>query len=149
MASQMVIGQLARKTGCKVTTIRYYEKIGLLPEPARSEGGTRRYDAEHLARLGFIQHCRELGFSQSAIRELLHLKDRPDQSCETVTGITRKHLEDVERKISRLMALKAELQHMIAACDGGSIAKCRLVEALADHSHAHCLQDAHPGAVPG
>ena len=147
MPADMTIGHLARRTGCKVTTIRYYEGIGLLPEPVRSPGGTRRYGENHLARLGFIQHCRELGFSQDAIRELLDLKDQPDRSSDTVTGITRRHLRDVELKISRLNALKAELEHMIAACDGGRIGECRLIEALADHSHAHCLEDGHPGPL--
>ena len=135
MAKTLGIGELARATGCRVTTIRYYEAIGLLPRPARSQGNTRRYDAGDLARLGFIQHCRELGFAREAIRELLELKDQPDRSCDTVTEITR------------LNALKAELEHMIAACDGGTIAECRLVETLADHSHAHCLQERHPGAA--
>lgn len=143
----LTIGQLARETGCKVTTIRYYEQIGLLPAPARSDGNTRLYGTCHLARLGFIRHCRELGFSQASIRELLELTDRPEQSCESVTAITRRHLQDVERKISRLVTLKCELEHMVAACDGGRVGECRLVETLADHSHAHCLQDEHPGIV--
>ncbi len=140
----MSIGTLARETGCKVTTIRYYEHIGMLPAPGRSAGNTRRYDASHLERLGFIRHCRELGFGQRAVRELLDLTDRPERSCEAVASVTRRHLQDVDRKIARLEALKRELTHMIAACDGGCIAECRLVEALADHSHAHCLDDAHP-----
>lgn len=140
----MSIGRLARETGCKVTTIRYYERVGMMPAPARSAGNTRRYDARHLARLGFIRHCRELGFTQAAVRELLELTGRPERSCESVAALTRRHLEDVDRKIDRLTALKRELAHMIAACDGGRIAECRLVEALADHSHAHCLDDAHP-----
>lgn len=141
--TEFTIGHLARETGCKVPTIRYYEKIGLLPEPPRSAGNTRAYGRSHLERLAFIQHCRELGFSQKAIRELLDITDRPDQSCAAVTEIARTHLESVNQRISRLTALKSELEHMITACQGGRIAQCRIVERLADHSHAHCLTEDH------
>ena len=134
MAVAFTIGRLAHATGCKVPTIRYYEKIGLLPEPRRSTGNTRLYGASHLARLGFIQHCRELGFPQGAIRELLELSDHPDQSCEAVTDIARAHLNDVNRRIARLVALKSELEGMIDNCGGGRIEQCRIVEALADYS---------------
>ncbi len=134
--AEVTIGRLARATGCKVPTIRYYEKIGLLPEPHRSSGNIRLYGAEHLARLGFIQHCRDLGFSQPAIRELLELSDHPDHSCEAVTDIARAHLQDVNRRIARLAALKVELESMIENCDGGRVEQCRIVEALADYSRA-------------
>jgi DNA-binding transcriptional MerR regulator len=134
MAVALTIGRLARATGCKVPTIRYYEKIGLLPEPTRSSGNTRQYGASHLARLGFIQHCRELGFPQAAIRELLELSDHPDQSCEAVTDIARSHLSEVNRRIARLVALRAELEGMIDNCSGGRIEKCHIVEALADYT---------------
>lgn len=139
----LTIGKLARETGCKVTTIRYYEEIGLIPAPARSAGGTRRYHAGHRARLGFIRHCRELGFDQAAIRELLALKDQPEQSCDTVTEITRRRMQDVDSRIRRLLSLRRELAHMIDACDGGRIAECRLIEVLDDHTHGHCLDQAH------
>ena len=134
MSRELAIGRLAHATGCKVPTIRYYEKIGLLPEPRRSAGNTRLYGASHLARLGFIQHCRELGFPQAAIRELLELSDHPEQSCEAVTDIARAHLTDINRRIARLIALKSELEGMIANCSGGRVEQCRIVEALADHS---------------
>ena len=137
MAVALTIGRLAQATGCKVPTIRYYEKIGLLPEPLRSAGNTRLYGASHLARLGFIQHCRELGFPQAAIRELLELSDHPDQSCEAVTDIARAHLTDVNRRIARLVALKSELEGMIDNCSGGRVEQCRIVEALADYSPGH------------
>lgn len=134
MNVELTIGRLAHATGCKVPTIRYYEKIGLLPEPSRSAGNTRLYGASHLARLGFIQHCRELGFSQAAVRELLDLSDHPDQSCEAVTDIARAHLKDVNQRIARLVALKAELKGMIENCGGGRVEQCRIVEALAHYS---------------
>jgi DNA-binding transcriptional MerR regulator len=134
MAVELTIGRLAQATGCKVPTIRYYEKIGLLPEPRRSTGNIRLYGASHLARLGFIQHCRELGFPQAAVRQLLELSDHPDQSCKAVTDIARAHLTDVNRRIGRLVALKSELEGMIENCSGGRVEQCRIVEALADYS---------------
>ncbi|MFV2031271.1 MAG: helix-turn-helix domain-containing protein [Gammaproteobacteria bacterium] len=140
---KFTIGHLARETGCKITTIRYYEHIGLLPEPGRSEGNTRLYEPTHEARLAFILHCRELGFSQSAIRELLELTDQPESSCDTATHISKKHLEEVNQKIAQLTALKAELEHMITACSGGNVGQCRLIETLADRSHEHCISVSH------
>jgi len=137
MAAELTIGRLAQATGCKIPTIRYYEKIGLLPEPRRTTGNTRIYGSIHLNRLGFIQHCRELGFPQAAVRELLELSDHPDQSCEAVTDIARVHLTDVNRRIERLIALKSELEGMIGNCSGGSVEHCRIVEALADYSPEH------------
>ncbi len=139
MAMELTIGHLARETGCKVTTIRYYEQIGLLPEPPRSLGNTRHYGSDHLARLRFIQHCRELGFPQSAVRELLELSDHPKRSCKAVTDIAEDHLQDVNRRMARLTVLKTELEDMIRNCSGGRVEQCRIVEVLADHSHAHGL----------
>lgn len=141
--TEFSIGHLSRQTGCKVTTIRYYEKIGMLPEPRRSTGNTRVYNQTHLDRLAFIRHCRELGFAQDAVRELLDLTDHPDQSCDAVTTIASTHLGTVNERIGKLMALKSELEHMITACKGGQIAQCRIVETLADHSHAHCVAEDH------
>lgn len=142
-AVEFTIGHLARETGCKVPTIRYYEQIGLLPAPGRTTGNTRLYGPAHVARLDFIQHCRELGFSQATIRELFELTDHPDQSCEAVTDIARTHLDDVKRRITRLTVLKSELERMITACDGGRVEQCRIIEILADHSHGHCLARDH------
>lgn len=136
-AAEFTIGHLARETGCKVPTIRYYEQIGLLPAPRRSAGNTRLYGPAHRARLSFIRHCRELGFSQAAIRDLLDLTDHPNRSCEAVTGIARGQLDDVNRRVERLTAIKSELERMIAACGGGRVEQCRIIETLADHSHAN------------
>ncbi len=139
----LTIGQLARRTGCKVPTIRYYESIGLLPRAARSVGNQRRYSAKDQARLDFIQHCRELGFSQAAIRDVLGLAECPEISCGAVTSVVQRHLDDVTQRISRLTRLQAELQRMIATCSGGAVSDCRIIETLADHSHKHCLSDSH------
>ncbi len=136
---EFTIGHLAQATGCKVPTIRYYEQIGLLPTPRRSAGNQRLYGPDHVNRLAFIRHCRELGFSQSAIRELLELTDNPDQPCDAVTRIAAAHLEQVNKRMARLTALKAELERMIESCDGRKISNCRIVETLADQTHEHCI----------
>jgi Cu(I)-responsive transcriptional regulator len=136
------IGDLARTTGCKVQTIRYYEEIGLMPEPARTAGNQRRYDQRHVDRLAFIWHSRELGFSLEAIRELLSLSDRPDQPCDAVDRLARRQLEQVERRLGRLTMLKSELERMLEQCAGGRIRDCRVIEALSDH--AQCLPEQHP-----
>lgn len=145
---EYTIGQLARETGSKAPTIRYYEQIGLLPEPRRSVGNQRLFGHEHLVRLGFIQHCRELGFSQAAVRELFRLTDQPKQTCEAVDAIARSHLSDVNRRIAQLNSLKIELERMIKACKGGRVEECRIIETLADHSHAHCLASSHSVPAP-
>lgn len=143
MSEVFSIGHLARESGCKVQTIRYYEQIGLMPAPHRSEGNQRRYDHTHAARLAFIRHGRELGFPLEAIRDLLALSDDPDRSCEQADRITSHQLREVQSKIDRLIALKAELERMIAQCRGERIAQCRIIETLSDHSHAQCLQAQH------
>jgi Cu(I)-responsive transcriptional regulator len=136
------IGDLARATGCKVQTIRYYEEIGLMPEPARTAGNQRRYDQRHVDRLIFIRHSRELGFSLEAIRELLSLSDRPDQPCDAVDRLTRRQLEQVQRRLARLTMLKNELERMLEQCAGGKVRDCRVIEVLSDH--AQCLAEQHP-----
>ena len=128
------IGDLSRTTRCKVETIRYYERVGLMPEPARSPGGQRRYTQAHEQRLGFIRHARELGFSLEAIRQMLDLSDRPGQSCQEVDRLARRHLDEVTSRIRRLESLKQELERMISHCDGGEVSDCRILEVLADHS---------------
>ena len=147
--SELSIGQLAARTGCKVQTIRYYEQIGLMPEPLRTEGNQRRYGAQHLERLAFVRHSRELGFPLEAIRELLSLSDTPDQSCTAADEIARRQLRAVEGRMKRLKALRAELKRMVAQCSGGKISSCRVIEVLADSSHAHCLTDRHGSAEHG
>ena len=142
-AQEFSIGRLAAQTGSKVQTIRYYEQIGLMPEPLRTEGNQRRYGPQHMARLAFIRHSRELGFPLDAIRELLSLADVPDRSCAAADAIAQRQLEAVERRIKQLKALKTELKRMIAQCRGGTICDCHVIEVLADSSHAHCLSDRH------
>ena len=131
------IGEAARQSGVKAPTIRYYEQIGLLPSPPRSEGNRRHYEAADLRRLAFIRHARELGFEVDAIRALLFLQDNPDQSCAAADEIARARLAEVERRIASLTALRAELARMVSECRRGKAAECRVIETLADRSHAH------------
>lgn len=140
------IGELGKLTGTKVQTIRYYELIGILPEPARTAGNQRSYSRAHADRLAFIRHSRELGFSLDAIRTLLDLSDDPNRSCEQADRIARHHLQDVNTRIESLAVLKAELERMIRQCRRRKIADCRIIEVLADH--ANCTtEDHHTSAV--
>lgn len=143
MQNDLTIGVLARRTGCKVQTIRYYEQIGLMPEPRRTGGAQRRYGARDAERLGFIRHARELGFGLESIRELLRLTDQPERSCEEADAIARAHLAEIESRIVRLQALKKEMKRMIAECTGGRVADCRVIEVLAAHEHELCLTEDH------
>lgn len=134
------IGRLGQAAGVKVPTIRYYERIGLLPEADRSAGNQRLYGRPTLDQLAFIRHARELGFSLQAIRDLLSLSDRPDQSCAAVDAIAKAQLQSVQARIARLKALEAELHRMIDQCACGKIKDCRVIEALGDHAlcaHGH------------
>jgi DNA-binding transcriptional MerR regulator len=137
MSDVMAIGGLSRKTGVKVPTIRYYESVGLLPQPPRSEGNRRLYGTEAVDRLRFIRHARELGFEIDAIRELLDLAKQPHRSCAKVDALARQHLQAIVSRIERLSALKAEVEHMIETCAKGRIARCRIIDALSHHEH--CL----------
>lgn len=112
----LMIGQLARRTGTKVETIRFYEKNGLLPAPSRTDGNYRAYEPGHLNRLSFIRRARELGFSLDQIREFLKLADDRSQSCAAIDAIAKEHRKEVERKIEDLTALKSELDRMIDQC---------------------------------
>ncbi len=132
--TDLSIGALARRSGVKVPTIRYYEQAGLLPVPVRTEGHQRRYDGAAVARLSFIRHARELGFAVTAVRELLALSGQPDRSCAEVDGIARRHVEDIDRRIAQLVALRRELQHALDTCVRGRVGECRVIEALAEQA---------------
>ena len=133
------IGDLSRRTGTKVQTIRYYEKIGIMPDPGRTAGNQRRYGDAELDRLLFVRHARQLGFSLEAIRELLSLSDSPYKSCGEVDGIARRQLQHVEQRIARLKALQTELARMVDECAGGSVGDCRVLQVLRDHDE--CLTE--------
>lgn len=127
---QLSIGELGRLTDTKVETVRYYERIGLLAAPARTAGNYRSYGPDHLSRLSFIRRSRDLGFSIDQVRALLDLSDDRDRSCNAVDAIAREHLAEVERKIADLRALRRELASMVDQCRCGTVAECRIIEAL-------------------
>ena len=127
----MNIGELARTADTTAETIRYYERIDLLAAPPRTAGNYRAYSAAHVSRLIFMRRARDLGFSIEQIRALLHLADRKEQSCEAVDVIAREHLADVKRKLADLTALGRELDALIRQCHRGTIAECRILDALA------------------
>lgn len=137
MQKVVPIGQAAQRTGVKVPTIRYYEQIGLLPVPPRTEGNRRQYSSAEMRRLAFIRHARELGFEVDAIRTLLELQDNPNQPCAQADAIARARLVEVERRIASLVALRSELERMIEACACGRVGECQVIETLANDSHNH------------
>ena len=130
-APHLTIGKLSAATGVKVPTIRFYEEIGLLPEPRRAANDRRVYDADAVRRLAFIRHARQLGFSVEAIRNLLDLSDNPERPCGEANALAARQLDDVEAKIAQLETLRGELQRMVAATCDGRAADCRVIEALA------------------
>lgn len=129
-AGVLTIGVLAARTGTKVETIRFYERSGLLPAPARTRGNYRAYEPSHLRRLGFIRRARDLGFSLDQVRELVALADDRSSSCVAVDEIARGHRAEVERKIRDLQALRDELDRMLGHCGCNTIAGCRIIETL-------------------
>jgi DNA-binding transcriptional MerR regulator len=150
---RLSIGDLAKTTGTKIVTIRYYEQIGLLPVPSRTKGNYRAYDRGHRRRLAFIRRCRGLGFSLDQIRELLRLSAQDGRECVEVDRITAQHLADIEHKIADLKRLAIELRRLNACCQGtGVIANCRILEALSPDEEGDGVRTPtatrHKGAVP-
>jgi Cu(I)-responsive transcriptional regulator len=126
----MKIGDLARATGTKVETIRFYEAEGLISPPARSSGNYRIYEQAHLGRLSFIRRARDLGFTLDQVRTLLRLADDRDAPCAEVDAITTAHVTEIDRKLTDLQALRGELVRRLDSCAGSTIADCRIIEAL-------------------
>lgn len=133
------IGRLSKATDVKVPTIRFYEQIGLLPIPDRTESDRRVYEVAAVRRLAFIKHARQLGFGIDAIRTLLDLADHPDSACNDANALAQEQLEAVEAKIAQLDSLRTELKRMVSAACSGPAADCRVIEALGDHRL--CAQD--------
>ncbi|MEQ1613808.1 MAG: helix-turn-helix domain-containing protein [Hyphomicrobiaceae bacterium] len=141
MGKTLTIGMLARDTGVKVPTIRFYEQIGLLGTAERTASNRRVYGTDALRRLKFIRHARELGFAVDAIRQLLALADHSEKSCAEVDAIAKAHLEEIESRLARLRSLKIEIGRMLKDCGRGQVGECRIIEVLADHKH--CLHVEH------
>ena len=126
------VGDLATQGGCKVETVRYYEKTGLMPDPPRTEGGHRIYSLDHLKRLIFIRRSRGLGFSIDQVRELLRFVDEPNHTCGEVRDMAMQQAQAVQKRIDDLKRLQKALSEMAARCKGGryKVEDCPIVDAL-------------------
>lgn len=128
------IGDLSRRTSVKVPTIRYYEQMGLLDAPERSEGNQRRYGRSELERLAFIRHARDLGFSIDAIRELIDLSGHTDRPCANADRIAKEQLAAVRDRIDQLRRFETELERIASCCSSETVGDCYVIRSLADHS---------------
>jgi Cd(II)/Pb(II)-responsive transcriptional regulator len=132
MSERIRIGEVARRTGCSVDAIRYYEREGLLPEARRSEGNFRLYGEEAVERLQFIRHCRSLDMNLAAVGTLLRTQDHPDDNCEDVIALLDEHIEQVARRIADLERLEHYLSELRGCCHEGSVARdCGILQGLA------------------
>lgn len=123
---------MARATGCNLETIRYYEKIGIMPDPPRSTKGYRSYDNAHVRRLKFVMRSRDLGFSLEEVRGLLGLVDEQSRTCAEVQIIAEDHLTDVRAKIADLQRIEHVLSDTVARCTGDAVPECAVIDALLD-----------------
>jgi MerR family mercuric resistance operon transcriptional regulator len=126
----LTIGRLAAAAGVNLETVRYYERIGLMPPPARTAGGHRAYEVAHIRRLTFIRRARELGFSIEDIRALLALAEPSHASCAQVQEIAQAHLDDVRSKLADLAKLERVLARTVARCSGGPAPSCPVLDML-------------------
>ena len=129
---ELSIGALSKQSGVNIETIRYYEKIGVMPTPARSAAGYRIYGSDHVKRLSFVRRGRELGFSLDELRGLLRLVDGHTYTCSEVHGLTSEHLAEIRRKIADLRCLERVMAGMVAQCTRDRIPDCPIVDALFD-----------------
>ena len=145
--TSLSIGALAKATDVKVPTIRFYEQIGLLPQPDRTHSDRRTYGQAAVRRLAFIKHARQLGFAVESIRTLLDLADDPNRPCDEANRLASEQLIAVEAKIAQLQALQAELARMVDAACHGRVSDCRVIEVLSDHALCRHHQAAPPGTA--
>jgi MerR family transcriptional regulator, mercuric resistance operon regulatory protein len=130
--SALTIGALSKRTGVNIETIRFYERVGILPKAPRSAGGHRIYNRDHLMRLGIVRRSRELGFSLDEVRGLLQLVDGGSYTCAEIKAITLDHLADIRRRIADLRRLEQTLAEVAGKCRGGKVPDCPVIEALFD-----------------
>lgn len=152
MTEGLKIGELARRTDCKVVTIRYYEREGLLPTPARSRGNYRRYNDGHVERLSFIRHCRSLDMTLDEIRILLRFRDTPEEICSDVNVLLDRHIAQVDARITHLMILNNQLRELRHLCSEGRAARdCGILKGLAHPvvSSPHGVPSSHLESVYG
>jgi len=131
----VTIGALSKQTGCHIETVRYYERIGVLLKPPRTEGGYRLYGKEQIKRLMFVRRSRELGFSLGEIRTLLKLVDGRQYTCREVKALMEEHLGDIKKKISDLKRLQKTLADISSQCEGGMVPECPIIDALFEEKH--------------
>jgi MerR family mercuric resistance operon transcriptional regulator len=124
------IGVLSRETGVNIETIRYYERVGLMPKPPRSNGGHRVYDKTHKQRLAFIRRARELGFGLDDIRNLLRLEISQHLACDEVKALTEQHIAEIREKIRDLKEMERVLSELTAQCRGGKVPACPILDTL-------------------
>lgn len=135
-APTMSIGEVSRLSGVNIETIRYYERAGVTPRPARTAGGHRTYDQDQLQRLRFIRRGRELGFSLDELRAMLRFFDDGTLTCADIHAMTMDHLADIRRKIADLRRLEQVLKEMAAACSRGNVPDCPIIETLFEGDNA-------------
>jgi Cd(II)/Pb(II)-responsive transcriptional regulator len=132
MVKRLKIGELANRTDCNIETIRFYEREGLLPAPARNESNYRLYDETHVERLTFIRHCRSLDMTLDDVRVLLRFRDAPDQQCSEVNALLDQRIAHVSRRIQDLQALEAQLKGLRSLCNEATAAgECGILNELA------------------
>lgn len=129
-ATGLSIGELSRRSGVNIETIRYYEKIGVLPMPSRSANGRRTYHSKETRMLAFVRRARELGFSLEEIRALLNLGAPASASCAEVREIAARHVRDIRQRIADLNKLDALLSKTIRRCSGKAVPECPIIDVL-------------------
>lgn len=135
----MRIGQAGAASGCHLETVRYYERIGLLPKPTRTPSGYRDYRPADVDRLRFITRGRDLGFSLDEIRSLLQLAENAELSCQEVDLMARRHLRNIQAKLKDLHRMASELERTIRNCRGGERGQCTILETLRQPAAASAL----------
>ncbi|TFY96682.1 Cd(II)/Pb(II)-responsive transcriptional regulator [Ramlibacter humi] len=143
----MKIGELASRAGCDAQTVRFYEREGLLPEPPRQSSGYRQYADGHLARLGFIRHCRSLDIPLPEVRQLLALAETPSESCGQVNGLIDRHIELVRERVRALQSLETQLVSLRRACDGDASHPCTILQSFMGVAGEHACACHGAGAL--
>jgi Cd(II)/Pb(II)-responsive transcriptional regulator len=133
----MKIGELAARAGCDVQTVRFYEREGLLEEPAREQSGYRKYADKHLTQLNFIRHCRSLDIPLAEVRQLLQFAARPDESCHAVDQLLDSHIALVQSRIQALRALEEQLLGLRKTCDGDASHPCAILDSFVNAAAQH------------
>ena len=136
----MKIGELSKSTGCPVATLRFYEKEGLLQAPGRAGNNYRIYGEEDAKRVGFIMHCRLLGFSLAEIRAFLDFRSNPCKSCGWINDLVERHIARIDRQIAALQHFKSHFESLRQRCDGTQRERCGILESMESFDSSCCRQ---------